>query len=57
MKNVIVSLLSVGITNPTEVIHNPSYEQLFVDETAPNLGGFEKGYITDTGAVSVLTGE
>ena len=31
-------LESVGITNPiTEVIHNPSYEQLFIDETSPDL--------------------
>ena len=50
-------LESVGITNPTEVVHNPSYEQLFIDETAPDLKGFEKGYVTDTGAVNVLTGE
>ncbi len=50
-------LASVDITNPTEVVHNPSYEQLFIDETAPDLEGFEKGYVTDTGAVNVLTGE
>ena len=39
-----------------EVIYNPSYEQLFADETNPNLEGFEKGQLTETGAVNVMTG-
>ena len=39
-----------------EVIYNPSYEQLFVDETNPELTGFEKGQLTETGAVNVMTG-
>ncbi len=39
-----------------EVIYNPSYEQLFEDETNPNLEGYEKGQLTETGAVNVMTG-
>ena len=39
-----------------EIIYNPSYEQLFEDETNPELTGFEKGQLTETGAVNVMTG-
>ena len=39
-----------------EIIYNPSYEQLFEDETNPNLTGYEKGQLTETGAVNVMTG-
>ena len=39
-----------------EVIYNPSYEQLFADETNPELTGFEKGQLTETGALNVMTG-
>jgi phosphoenolpyruvate carboxykinase (ATP) len=39
-----------------EVIHNPSYEQLFEEETAPHLEGYEKGFLTQLGAVAVDTG-
>ncbi len=38
-----------------EIIYNPSYEQLFIDETNPELTGFEKGQLTETGAVNVMT--
>ena len=39
-----------------EIIYNPSYEQLFEDETNPSLTGYEKGQLTETGAVNVMTG-
>ena len=39
-----------------KVIHNPSYDQLFVDETNPALTGYEKGQLTELGAVNVMTG-
>ncbi len=51
-----IDLSQYGITGVREVIHNPSYQQLFVDETDPKLEGFEKGVETNTGAVSVRTG-
>jgi phosphoenolpyruvate carboxykinase (ATP) len=45
-----------GITGATEIVYNPSYEQLFNDETSANLKGFERGFLTDTQAISVDTG-
>ncbi len=49
-------LKQYGITGASEIIYNPSYEQLFRDETATNLIGYERGFLTDTGAISVDTG-
>lgn len=51
-----LNLTTYGINGTTQVIHNPSYEQLFQDETNPHLTGFEKGVLTNTGAVAVKTG-
>jgi phosphoenolpyruvate carboxykinase (ATP) len=45
-----------GITDVKELIHNPSYEQLFAEETSPAIEGFERGTVTSTGAVAVDTG-
>ncbi len=50
------SLEAYGIKGTTEVIYNPSYDELFKDETAPGLEGFEKGVATELGAVNVMTG-
>ncbi len=50
-------LAKYGITDVAEVLHNPSYEQLFEEETRPELTGYEKGTVTDSGAVAVHTGE
>jgi phosphoenolpyruvate carboxykinase (ATP) len=49
-------LLKYGITDPIEIIYNPSFNELFAEETKPGLIGYEKGFITRTGAVSVDTG-
>ena len=38
-----LDLTKYGITGTTEVVHNPSYEQLFAEETNPALEGYEKG--------------
>ncbi|MDO4626764.1 MAG: phosphoenolpyruvate carboxykinase (ATP) [Pasteurellaceae bacterium] len=46
----------IGIYDVKEVVYNPSYEQLFQEETNPNLEGFEKGLVTNLGAVAVDTG-
>ena len=51
-----IDLSKYGITGVTEIVHNPSYEQLFEEETKPGLQGFEKGQLTDMGAVNVMTG-
>ena len=51
-----IDLSKYGILGATEVIYNPSYEELFKAETDPTLEGFEKGYETELGAVNVMTG-
>ena len=45
-----------GITGVKEIIHNPSYDELFKAETDPSLTGYEKGQVTELGAVNVMTG-
>ena len=51
-----IDLTKYGIKGTTEVVYNPSYEQLFKDELDPNLKGYEKGQLTELGAVNVMTG-
>lgn len=51
-----LDLTKYGITGTTEIVHNPSYDQLFAEETKPGLEGFEKGQVTELGAVNVMTG-
>ena len=45
-----------GIHNVKEIVYNPTYEELFVEETKPELEGFQKGQETQLGAVNVMTG-
>ncbi|MBD2820568.1 phosphoenolpyruvate carboxykinase (ATP) [Xenorhabdus sp. 42] len=45
-----------GIRDVDEVVYNPSYELLFSEETQPSLEGYERGTLTNLGAVSVDTG-
>ena len=51
-----LDLEKYGIKGVTEIVYNPSYEELFVAETDPALEGFEKGQVTELGAVNVMTG-
>ncbi len=51
-----IDLTKYGITGTTEIIHNPSYEVLYAEETKPELEGFEKGQESELGAVNVMTG-
>ena len=51
-----LDLSKYGITGATEIIYNPSYEKLFEDEMDPSLEGFDKGVLTELGAVNVMTG-
>ena len=51
-----INLSKYGITGTTEIVHNPSYEMLFEEETKPELEGFEKGQVSELGAVNVMTG-
>ncbi len=54
MSNIDIS--KYGISDVKEIIYNPSYEVLFKDETDPSLEGYEKGQVTELGAVNVMTG-
>ena len=51
-----IDLTKYGITGTTEIVHNPSFEMLFEEETNPNLEGFDKGQVSELGAVNVMTG-
>ena len=51
-----VDLTKYGITGATEIVHNPSYDELFAEEMKPELEGFEKGQETELGTVNVMTG-
>ena len=51
-----IDLSKYGITGVEEVLYNPSYETLFEEETKEGLTGFDKGVLTDMGAVNVMTG-
>ena len=51
-----LDLSKYGIKDVKEVLHNPSYDVLFAEETKPGLEGFEKGQVTELGAVNVMTG-
>ena len=51
-----LDLSKYGISGTTEIVHNPSYEELFQAEMDPTLEGYEKGQLTELGAVNVMTG-
>ena len=50
-----LDLTKYGIQNTVEIVHNPSYEVLFAEETKAGLEGFEKGQETVLGTVKVTT--
>ena len=45
-----------GITDVKDLVYNPSYEQLYDDELKSDLNGYEKGQLSELGAVNVMTG-
>jgi phosphoenolpyruvate carboxykinase (ATP) len=49
-------LVKYGINGTTEIVYNPTYDELFKEETLPTLEGFEKGTETELNAVNVMTG-
>ena len=51
-----IDLKHYGISGTTEIVHNPSYEELFTAEMDPTLEGYEKGQVSELGAVNVMTG-
>lgn len=46
-----LDLTKYGITGATVIAHNPSYEQLFEEETKAGLEGYEVGQQTDRKSV------
>ena len=54
MKN--IDLAQYGIHDVKEIVYNPSYEMLFEEETRSDLEGYEKGKVSELGAVNVMTG-
>lgn len=50
-------LKQYGIDDVQEIYHNLSYDELYKHETSDSLEGYEKGYVTKSGAVAVDTGE
>lgn len=51
-----IDLAEYGISDVQEIVHNPSFEALFEDEMDPSLTGYDKGTLTELGAVNVMTG-
>ena len=51
-----VDLSKYGITGTTEIVYNPSYDDLYSEEMKSELEGYEKGQDTELGAVNVMTG-
>ncbi|MFC2359134.1 phosphoenolpyruvate carboxykinase (ATP), partial [Porphyromonas endodontalis] len=51
-----IDLSKYNILDPVEVLYNPSYDTLFTEEMKPELTGYEKGQLTELGAVNVMTG-
>ncbi|PIJ90581.1 phosphoenolpyruvate carboxykinase (ATP) [Erwinia sp. OLFS4] len=49
-------LAQYGINDATDIVYNPDYDTLFKEETCPELQGFERGVVTESGAVAVDTG-
>lgn len=54
MKSVDLSIY--GIKDPVEILRNPSYDLLYNLELDPKLEGYERGHLTELGAVEVDTG-
>lgn len=51
-----IDLTQYGINGVTEIVRNPSFDMLFEEETKASLEGFEKGQVSELGAVNVMTG-
>jgi len=52
-----LDLTTYGITGTTELVHNPGYDFFFEEELKPGLEGFERGQLSELGAVNVMTGK
>ena len=51
-----IDLTKYGISGAEEILYNPTYEVLYNEETKPGLEGYDKGQVTELGAINVMTG-
>lgn len=56
VKKLLADLETYGITNPKELVYDPSYELLYAEEINPARSGYDVGRVTASGAVTVDTG-
>ncbi len=56
MRERFIDLETYGIHDVVDVYHNLSYDELYKHETNESLTGYEKGFVTNLGAVNVDTG-
>jgi len=56
MSDLRIDIARYGISEVREIYHNLSFDELFRHETDPSLKGYERGFITDSGAIAVDTG-
>lgn len=49
-------LKAYGIHDVREVVYNPDYDTLYQEELNPALEGYERGVLTNLGAIAVDTG-
>ncbi len=49
-------LEAYGISDVHDIVYNPSYDLLYQEELDPSLTGYERGVLTNLGAVAVDTG-
>ena len=56
-KSIESSIADLGIKNVKKIVYNPTYDVLYNAELDSGLEGFEKGYLTELGAVNVMTGK
>lgn len=52
-----IDLKKYGITDTVEIVYNPSFDYLYEAELDPSLTGYDKGQLSELGAVNVMTGE
>ena len=52
----VIDLSKYGIQDVQEIVHNPSYDDIYTAELDPSLEGYERAQETELGAVNVMTG-
>ena len=51
-----IDLSQYGITGVSEIVYNPDNDTLYNEELKADLTGYDKGQLTELGAVNVMTG-